>query len=185
MKAGKIFIIIVSIAVPVVVALLFFTTKTEADLGEWVHQLPSFNATVNSIVVVLLVSSLIAIKKGKEQLHRNLMLSAMVLGAVFLISYIIYHSSVPSTLFGDVNGDHVLSPQEREAAGSLRTVYLVVLLSHILFSVVALPLIITAAYLGLSDNRKKHRKLVRFSYPIWLYVAVTGVLVYFLISPYY
>lgn len=185
MKGGKIFLIVVSIAVPVVVAYLFFATKSEANVGEWVHNLPALNATINSTTVFILIGALVAIRKGKENLHRNLMLSAMFLGVVFLVSYVTYHASVPSTVFGDLNGDYNLSDEERAAIGGMRTFYLVILLSHILLSVVGLPLILGAAYLGLSDKRKSHKKLVRFTFPVWLYIAVTGVLVYFLISPYY
>ena len=185
MKSGKVFLIVISIAVPAVVAYLFFATKAEANLGAWVYNLPAFNATINSITVGLLLLALWAIKSGKEKLHRNLMIVAMVLGLVFLTSYVTYHASVPSTMFGDTNGDYILSDVEKAEAGGMRIFYLVLLLSHILFSVAGLPLILTAAYLGLSDKRKGHRKLVRYTFPVWLYIAVTGVLVYFLISPYY
>lgn len=185
MKANKIFLIVVSIAVPVVVAYLFFATKSEANVGDWVHNLPGLNATVNSITILVLISALIAIKNGKEKLHRNLIILAMGLGAVFLVSYVTYHASVPSTVFGDTNGDNVLSEAEKLDVGGMRTFYLVVLLSHILLSVAGLPLILTAAYFGLSDKRSSHRKIVRFTFPVWMYIAITGVLVYFLISPYY
>jgi putative membrane protein len=132
-----------------------------------------------------LISALVAIKNGKEKLHRNLILTAMILGVVFLVSYVTYHASVPSTVFGDTNGDYTLSDLERQEVGGMRTFYLVILLSHILMSVLGLPLILTAAYFGLSDKRKSHRKVVRFTFPVWMYIAITGVLVYFLISPYY
>ena len=185
MKAGRIFLIVVSLAVPVVVAYLFFATKSEANVGSWVHSLPGVNASINSLTVLLLIAAVVAIKNGKEALHRNLMLLAMLLGVVFLVSYVTYHASVPSTVFGDANGDYMLSESEQETVGGLRTFYLIVLLSHILMSVIGLPLILTAAYLGLSDKRQSHRRLVRFTFPAWLYIAITGVLVYFLISPYY
>jgi putative membrane protein len=185
MKASKIFLIIVSIAVPVVVAYLFFATTAEANVGSWVHNLPGLNATVNSVTILVLISALLAVKNGREKLHRNLILLAMILGVVFLVSYVTYHASVPSTVFGDTNGDHVLSEVENSAAGGMRTFYLVILLSHILMSVAGLPLILTAAYFGLSDKRNSHRKIVRFTFPAWMYIAITGVLVYFLISPYY
>ena len=185
MKVSKILLIAVSIIVPVVVAALFFFTKTEAAVGSWVHKLPTLNATINSITILLLISALVAIKKGQEVVHRNLMLSAMFLGMVFLISYITYHASVPSTVFGDLDGNGTLSDVEMEAVGGMRTFYLVVLLSHILFAVAGLPLVLMAAYFGISGKRSAHRKTVRFTYPVWMYIAVTGVLVYFLISPYY
>ena len=185
MKAAKVFLIVVSIAVPVVVAYLFFATTTQANVGPWVHYLPGLNATINSITIFILISALLAIKNGNENLHRNLILLAMILGVVFLVSYVTYHASVPSTIFGDTNGDYNLSEEERQAVGGWRTFYLVVLLSHILMSVAGLPLILTAAYFGLSDKRQAHKKIVRFTFPVWMYIAITGVLVYFLISPYY
>ena len=185
MKVSKILLIVVSVIVPVVVAALFFFTKTEAEVGSWVHNLPTLNATINSITIVLLISALVAIKKGKELLHRNLMLSAMFLGMVFLISYITYHASVPSTVFGDLDGNGILSDTEMQTIGGMRTFYLVVLLSHILFAVAGLPLVLMAAYFGISGKRTAHRKTVRFTYPVWMYIAITGVLVYILISPYY
>lgn len=185
MKAGKIFLIVVSLAVPIVVAYLFFATKSEANIGAWVHSLPTLNATVNSATIFILAGAVMAIKKGHEKLHRNLILLAMILGVVFLVSYVTYHASVPSTVYGDTNGDNILSEAEKLAVGGMRPFYLVVLLSHIFMSVVGLPLILTAAYFGLSDKRQSHRKIVRFTFPVWMYIAITGVLVYFLISPYY
>lgn len=185
MDGKKLFLIIVSVAVPLVVALLFFFTKSEANLGTWVYYLPTLNATINSITIVALIGALIAIKNGRELLHRNLMLTGMVLGFIFLVSYITYHASVPSTVYGDVNGDSVLSDVERMEIGGWRTFYLIVLLSHILVAVIGLPLVLLAAYFGLTDNRTAHKKVVRFTYPVWMYIAITGVLVYFLISPFY
>lgn len=185
MKAGKIFLIVVSVAVPLVVAYLFFATTAEANVGDWVHILPTLNASINSLTIILLISALLAIKKKKEKLHRNLILLAMILGVLFLTSYVTYHASVPSTIYGDVNGDYTLSDVEKEAVGGMRVFYLIVLLSHILVSVIGLPLILTAAYFGLSDKRNSHKKVVRFTFPVWMYIAITGVLVYFLISPYY
>ena len=113
MKSGKIFLIVISVAVPLVVAYLFFATTTEANVGSWVHNLPALNATVNSITIVVLIAALVAIKAGREKLHRNLILLAMTLGVIFLVSYVTYHATVPSTVFGDTNGDHVLSEAEK------------------------------------------------------------------------
>ena len=113
------------------------------------------------------------------------MLTGRVLGFIFLVSYITYHASVPSTVYGDLDGDRVLSEAEKLSVGGWRTFYLVVLLSHILIAIVGLPLVLLAAYFGLTDKRASHRKIVRFTYPVWMYIAITGVLVYFLISPYY
>jgi putative membrane protein len=185
MKFNKSVIIIVSVIVPfVVVSLLFFVTS-KADAGSWVHNLPKLNVSINSLTAVLLIIALIMIKQGHESAHRSLMLTALVLGAIFLISYITYHASVPSTVFGDVNHDRIVSESEMAAVGNWRLIYLILLLSHILVAVIGLPLVLTAVYYGINDNRKAHKKIVRFTYPVWMFIAVSGVMVYFLISPYY
>lgn len=181
---NKVIIGVLSVAVPLVVALLFFTTKTEST-AEWLHALPALNATLNGTTAIVLLVALYFIKNGNEKRHIQMMKSAFVLGALFLVSYIIYHASVPSTIFGDANGDGLLEASERVSVGAMRSIYLVILLSHILMAIVALPLILTTFIYGLNDKRVKHKKIVRFTFPIWLYVSITGVLVYVLISPYY
>ena len=185
MKFNKSVIIIISVIVPLVVASLLFFVTSSADAGSWVHYLPKLNVTINSLTAVLLIIALIMIKQGHESAHRSLMLTALVLGAIFLISYITYHASVPSTVFGDVNHDRIVSESEMAAIGSWRLIYLILLLSHILVAVIGLPLVLTAVYHGIKDNRKAHKKIVRFTYPVWMFIAVSGVMVYFLISPYY
>ena len=185
MKVNKIILIVISILVPAVVASLFLFRTTEANLGSWVYSLPQLNVTLNATTIVLLIAALIMIKKGKEKAHRNLMLTALFLGTLFLISYITYHASVPSTVYGDLNHDHTLSQSELMVVGSWRSVYLVLLLSHILVAVSGLPLVLIAVYHGLKGNRTAHKKIVKFTFPVWLYISITGVIVYFLISPYY
>ncbi|MEN8248241.1 MAG: DUF420 domain-containing protein [Bacteroidota bacterium] len=186
MKINKGTIVIVSILVPVVVAIMFFLTTAEQAMSPpWMRELPKVNASINSLTIIILIAALYFIRQGNERLHRNLMLTAMVLGAIFLVSYITYHANVPSAVFGDVNHDLVLSDSEREIAGMNRSVYLILLLAHILLSIVGLPFILFAVYRGLNDERGKHKRLVRIAYPVWLLMALSGVLVYFLISPYY
>ena len=181
---NKIVIGILSVVVPSLVAILFFAIKTETE-AEWVYMLPTINAFFNGTTAVVLVLAVYFIKSGNEKAHKQLMQMAFVLGALFLVSYIIYHASVPSTKFGDSNGDGILQAEELAAIGSMRVVYLGILLSHILMAVIALPLILFAFVFALTDKRDKHRKIVRFTFPIWLYVSITGVVVYLLISPYY
>ncbi|WP_317127699.1 DUF420 domain-containing protein [Marinoscillum furvescens] len=179
-------IIGVSIAIPLVVAILLFAPfKLNLEGATWVSFLPTFNAIANSTTSVLLVLALIAIKKKKVALHRNLMLSCLVLGALFLVSYVTYHASSPSTIFGDLDHNGELSEMELSEAGMMRTVYIVVLLSHIGLSIVVVPFVLLAFYYALNDKISQHRKIVKYTFPIWLYVSVTGVIVYLLISPYY
>ncbi len=178
-------IAIVSVVIPVAVAVLIFLPQKENFLGEWVRNLPTFNALINSITSLVLVSALYAIRKGNIQLHKKLMMSAFVLGAIFLVSYILYHLTVPSTKFGDINGDGIISESEGIAIGATKYFYYFVLLSHILLSIIVVPFVLMAFYFALTDKIEKHKKLVKFTFPIWLYVSVTGVLTYMLISPYY
>ena len=179
-------IIGVSIAIPVAVAVLIFTPlKTGLGYLSWVQNLPAFHAIINSLTAILLVGAAVAIKKKNVSLHRSLMLTCLVLGALFLASYVLYHSSVSTTIFGDLNGDGQLSLEEVTQTGNLRAVYLVVLLSHIILSMVVLPLVLMAFYFALDNQIERHKRIVKFTFPIWLYVSVTGVVVYFMISPYY
>lgn len=176
----------VSIAIPLVVAVLLFA-PLNLSLGEqgWVKVLPAFHAIINSCTALLLISAVVAIKAGRIVLHRNLMLGALALGTIFLLSYVTYHASASSVIFGDMDHDGVLSAQEQAEVGAYRTVYLITLLSHIGFSIVVVPFVLMAFYFGLSGQYEKHRKIVKFTFPIWLYVSITGVLVYLMISPYY
>ncbi len=173
-----------SIIVPLLVAFLFFTTQG-SKAPDWVHYLPLLNACINGTTALLLIVAIRQVKNGNKKLHQRLMTIAFVLGVVFLVSYVTYHALVPSTRYGDINHDGVLQVAEKQAAGALRTIYLGLLLSHILAAVAALPFILTAFTFALKQEFAKHRKWVRFAFPLWLYVAITGVAVYVMISPYY
>lgn len=184
-KSSVRIIAIVSVVIPLAVAVLIFLPQKENFLGDWVKNLPAFNALINSATSLLLIFALVAVKKGNIELHKKLMMSAFFLGAMFLVSYILYHLTVPSTKFGDLNGDGVLSDTESLSAGGIRYFYYFILLSHILLSIIVVPFVLMAFYFALTDKIENHKKLVKFTFPIWLYVSVTGVLTYILISPYY
>jgi putative membrane protein len=151
----------------------------------FIYKLPLVNAILNGTCSVLLMLSLWAIKKRNIQLHKKLNLTAFIISALFVISYVTAHYFIPDTIFGDVDHNHFLDDTERAAVSGIRTPYIVLLLSHIFLAVVVLPLVLLSFYYGLKDDRTKHKKITRFSYPIWLYVTITGVVVYVLISPYY
>lgn len=151
----------------------------------FIYKLPLLNAFLNGSCSVLLIASLWAIKKRNIELHKKLNLTAFLLSSVFLISYVTAHYFIPDTKFGDVDHNGMLEDAELAAVSGIRSVYLVILLSHILLAVVVLPMILLSFYYALKDDRVKHKKITRFSYPIWLYVTITGVVVYALISPYY
>ena len=180
----KSFVIGTSIVVPLVVAVLIFTPQ-KLSLGEWVQLLPTLNAVLNSSTAMLLLLALIMVKRGNITLHRTFMTTGLILGALFLVSYVIYHASSPSVKFGDLNGDGLLSAEELAAVGSQRGIYVFVLLSHILLSIVVLPLVLFAFYFAWSNKIDRHKKLVKWTFPIWFYVSITGVVVYLMINPYY
>jgi len=166
------FIIIVSILIPVVVALLF-SVKLK-DFGfkvEPLSFLPPIYAAINGITAVVLVAGVLAIKNGKRQLHKQLMTTAILLSVVFLVMYVAYHMTTDSTKFG---GD-----------GMIRIVYFIILITHILLSIAVIPLVMITYVRALAEKFDKHKKIAKITFPIWLYVAVTGVVVYLMISPYY
>lgn len=167
----RLWITIISIAVPVVVAILLFMPAKLDVASDWVYFLPHLNAVINSAATIALIAGLVFIKQNNISMHRTAMSTAFGLGAIFLVSYVIYHASAESTSFG--------------GEGTIRTVYFFILISHIILAAVALFPILFAYYYGYTDQRAKHKKVVRFAYPIWLYVTVSGVVVYLMISPYY
>lgn len=151
----------------------------------FIYKLPALNAFLNGTCSVLLISSLLAIRAKNIVLHKRLNLTAFVLSALFLVSYVTAHYFIPDTRYGDMDHNGIMSPEESAAVSGIKSVYLLILLSHIFLAIVVLPMVLLSFYYGLTDQREKHRKLTRFSYPIWLYVTITGVVVYLMISPYY
>jgi putative membrane protein len=151
----------------------------------FIYKLPLLNAILNGSCSLLLIFSLMAIKQKNIALHRKLNLSAFFLSALFLISYVTAHYFIPDTKYGDLNHDGIMDAIESAAVKSIKPIYLIILLTHILLAIVVLPMVLLSFFYGLSDQREKHKKLTRFSYPIWLYVTLSGVVVYLMISPYY
>jgi len=164
---------------------LLSRVKLNVDLGFDVHLFAKANAIINSCVSALLVIALIAVKSKNYILHRNLMMTAMMLSVLFLASYICHHLFAGETRFGDVNHDGLVSDLEKAAVGSSRMIYYIILGTHIPLAGIILPFILFSAYRALTGEFDKHKKLVRITWPIWFYVAVTGVVVYWMISPYY
>jgi putative membrane protein len=160
-------IIALSIAIPLLVALLFRVKIDGYDLSF----LPPIYATINGITAVFLTIAVWAIKNKKPTLHERLMKTCIGLSASFLIMYVLYHMTSDSTTFG--------------GEGPIKYVYYFILISHILLSVIITPLVLFTFSRALNGNFERHRALARFTFPIWLYVAVTGVIVYVMISPYY
>lgn len=157
----------------------------QANLGFDVHLFARANAVINSIVAISLIAALVAVKNKKYKVHRGIMLTAMVLSILFLVSYICHHLFAGETRFGDTNHDGILSDAEKAAAGSTRMIYYILLGTHIPLAGIILPFILFTAYRALTGEYGKHKKLARITWPVWFYVAVTGVVVYWMISPYY
>jgi len=183
-RKAKIFIWSVSIVVFVAVAMLS-KVKWNVDLGFNPHLFASANAVINSIVTILLLAALVAVKKNFYLLHKRLMIAAIILSLMFLVSYICHHLFAGETKYGDINHDGVVSADEKTLAGSLRIVYYFILATHIPLAGIILPFILFTAYRSLTGEYQRHKKLARITWPVWLYVAVTGVSVYVMISPYY
>lgn len=138
---------------------------------EFIYKLPLLHAIINGACSVLLLLSFRAIKAKKVAVHKKLNITAFALSALFLLSYVTYHFFVPETSYG--------------GEGPLRTIYYFILISHIVLAAIVLPLILLSFWYGLQNKVEKHKKIVRFSFPVWLYVTITGVVVYLMISPYY
>ena len=162
-----IWIKIISVLIPLVVAILF-RVKIDYDLPIF---LPPIYATINAITALLLVFALIAIKRKKVALHQRLMQSCIVLSLLFLVMYIAYHMTTdPTPFLGE---------------GSVKTLYFFILISHIVLSVALIPLVLISYVRAFQKEFPEHKKISKITFPIWLYVAVTGVIVYIMISPYY
>ena len=161
-------ILVISILIPVVVAVIPYLGL---EKNEDMRIIASINAVINSLTAICLIFAVRAIRKGNQKLHKNLMISAIVLGAVFLLNYVVLHSTTEPAQYG--------------GEGIKKTIYFVLLISHILLSICVLPFVLVTFARGLNGNFEKHKKIAKVAFPIWLYVSLSGVAVYALISPYY
>jgi putative membrane protein len=160
-------IVTLSILLPLAVAVLFRVKIPGYDFSF----LPPIYATINGITALLLIVAVVAIKRKKRKLHEALMKTCIALSGAFLVMYVLYHMTSDSTPFG--------------GEGVIRSVYFSILISHIILSIAVVPMVLFTFSRALSGNFERHRALAKFTFPIWLYVAVTGVIVYIMISPYY
>jgi putative membrane protein len=179
-------VLILSFSAIVFILITFLSRyKLNVDLGFDVHLFAGINAVINSIVTVLLIAALIAVKNLKYETHKRIMLTAMILSILFLVSYICHHLFAGETKFGDIDHNGIVTDVEKAAVGSTRIIYYVLLGTHIPLAGIILPFILFTAYRGMVGEWAGHRKLARITWPIWLYVAITGVVVYLMIKPYY
>jgi len=183
-RKAAVLIISFSVVIFIVVSLVGRSTL-KPDIGFDPHIFARANAIINSIVALLLISGLIAVKNSKYYSHKRIMLTAMILSILFLLSYICHHLFAGEARFGDVNHDGVLSASEKADAGSARYIYYLILGTHIPLAGIALPVILYTAYRALIGEYDKHKRLVRITWPLWFYVAISGVIVYVMIRPYY
>jgi putative membrane protein len=183
-RRAKIFIWSVSIIVFLAIAILS-KVKLNVDLGFNPHLFAKANAFINFSVTILLLAGLWAIKRKKYLLHKRIMVAAIILSILFLVSYICHHLFAGETKFGDIDHNGIVSLDEKAMAGSLRIVYYFILGTHIPLAGIILPFILFTAYRSLTGEYERHKKLARITWPVWLYVAITGVAVYLMISPYY
>lgn len=159
--------------------------KLDVQVGFDIHIFAAINAVINSITAVLLLAALWAVRSGKYLLHKNLMMTALVLSVLFLLSYIAHHLLAGEARFGDTDHDGIVSADELAAVGNTRIIYFIILSTHILLAGIILPFILFTAYRALTAEFDKHKKLSRITWPLWFYVALTGPVVYLMISPYY
>lgn len=166
-KKYNTWIVILSIAIPLVVAILF-GVKIDLKLPVF---LPPIYATTNGLTSLLLIAAVWAIKHKKIQLHEKLMKTAIVFSVLFLVMYVAYHMTSESTKYG--------------GEGILKTVYFFILISHILLSIVVIPFVLITYVRAITNNFELHKKIAKITFPLWLYVTISGVVVYLMISPYY
>lgn len=178
-------ITVLSVVVPLLVAILLFMPTKLSIEGTWINYLPHINGLLNTATAIALIAGFLAIKREHVVYHRIAMTIAFILGILFLVSYVIYHSGAESTLFGDVNQDGILSDAERAEIGNTRYTYLFILISHIILATIVVPFVLLAIYYGYAGLWTKHKKIVKFTLPIWFYVSVSGVIVYLMIRQYY
>jgi putative membrane protein len=157
----------------------------DVNLGFDPHILALVNAVINSIVSVLLVAGLVTAKRGAYDTHRKIMMAAIFLSVLFLITYIAHHLFAGSTWYGDADKNGIVTEAEKAAAGASRYIYFFILGTHILLAGISLPFILFTAYRALTGENARHRRIAKITWPMWFYVAVTGPVVYLMISQYH
>ena len=182
----KKWIVILSIGLPLAVAALFGVNLRKMGFDvEPLTFLPPIYAAINGATALLLIAAVVMIKKGNRKAHEKLMKLAIVFSCLFLVMYVAYHMTSDTTFYGDIDHNGELSATEIAAVGSSRLIYYIILFSHILLSIAVIPFVLVTYVRGITENFQAHKRLAKITFPLWLYVAVTGVVVYFMISPYY
>lgn len=170
MKKGNLIVVFLSIALPLIVALLYFKPK-ESINNDKILLLPFFNAIINFSTTIILIAGFISIKNNNKQVHKKLMITALFLSIIFLIIYVVFHFLHSSTKYG--------------GTGIMKYIYYFILISHIVLAITIVPLLLITLNRALNKNFRRHKSIARITLPLWLYVSITGVLVYLMILPYY
>lgn len=173
---------IISAAVLLLVGVM---RRVKIDLGIDFSFLPPVHATLNALSAIILLAALYFIKNRQVENHRKAIYAALACSALFLVSYVLYHFTTPEVKFGDADHDGLVSAAELAAVGGMRTAYLVLLATHIVLAAVILPFILFTFNRAFTAQYERHKKMARWVYPLWLYVAVTGPICYILLKPYY
>lgn len=174
-------VIALAIIIPLAVAALFGIKIDGYDFSF----LPPIYSSINLTIAVLLILAVIAIKNGNQKRHRLFIRFAILGSILFLVGYILYHSTSGDTKYGDLNHDGELDATELANLGFDRIVYLFILITHILLSIAVIPMVLLTYLKGWANNIESHKKLAKYTFPIWLYVSITGPIVYFMIKPFY
>lgn len=161
----------ISILLIAIIGYLLFNTGEFSRVNSRIYLLPQFNAILNSATFLLLLTGYFLIRQKKINAHKTVMVSAFIFSVIFLVSYLVYHSNAPHTSFG--------------GNGWSKTIYYFILSSHIILAVAIVPMVLITLYRALSNNFSKHKKIAKWTLPVWLYVSLTGVIVYLMIAPYY
>ena len=180
-KKYRPWVIAASIGIPAVVTALFFVKIQGVDFTF----LPPIYAALNGLTAIILIAAVISIKKGNRKRHERLMKLAILCSLLFLVGYIAYHITSTHTYYGDINHNGMLDTDEAVTYKSIRLVYFLLLVSHILLSIAIIPMVLITYIKGIAGNYESHKKWGKRTYPFWLYVAVSGVVVYLMISPFY
>jgi putative membrane protein len=169
----------------VVLGLVVFMNRVSFEAPFDLGFLPGFHAIVNALTAVVLVYAYVKIRQKQVEAHKRAIYAAVGLSVVFLLSYVAYHMTNDPTLYGDLDHDGILSEAERLAVGQMRTIYLILLLSHIVLAAGIFPFILFTFIRAYTGQFDRHKKMARWVWPVWLYVAVTGPMVYLMLEPYY
>lgn len=170
-KRGKQIIWMLSVAVVAAVGFMLFNSQHITSANPDIYWLPKINAGLNTATALMLMVGLYQIKRGAWKAHRNAMVTAFALSSLFLVSYVVFHMQAPQTYFS--------------GEGILRIVYFTLLISHIFLAIFIVPLVLFTLFRAFNEDFQKHRKIARITWPVWMYVAVTGVIIYFMIAPDY